>query len=178
MRLNIGCGGAVAEGWVNADRHPSVPGALEADVCAGLPWSTGVFEIVAAHHVLQMIPYPELVPALAELHRVLEPGGILRLSFPSLLRAVRAHARGDAEWFPRVAGEETSLDGLFCGYLTDYGNSRSVLTPGWVAELCFRAGFETAVAASFGYSPLGGTLEGICDLDDRGPESNWVEARR
>lgn len=183
LRLNLGCGEVQPEGWVNADVAAETmgPGVHLADVAAegGMAWADRTFDYVVAHHVLQMLTYEELVPALTELRRVLANEGVLRLSVPSLLGAVRAHARGDAEWFPAIVGDETTLDGRFCAYVTWYGTARTVFTPSWLTELCVRAGFDQAMPAQHGHSPLGGGRHpGIADLDDREQESTYVEARR
>lgn len=174
MILNIGCGAQVAKGWLNADINPSVAGADQADLRA-LPYGDATFEAAAAHHVLQMLPYTQVLGALAELARVIEPGGWARISVPNAVAGARAHARGDAAWFPRIAGDETSLDGLYCGWLTDYGNSRSVFTPQWLAELCTRAGFDHAMPTTVGRSFA--DIDGLVDLDSRAGESCFVEAQ-
>lgn len=184
-RLNAGCGSPPVQSWVNVDRAPRLGdgdfpcGTIRADITERVPFDDGTFDYAVAHHVLEQITYENLVPALAELRRVLRDGGVLRLSVPSLLGAVRAHARGDADWFPAIVGDESSLDGRFCAYITWYSTARSVFTPSWLVELCERAGFELATPAQHGFSPLGGGRHAdICDLDGRKHESIYVEARR
>jgi len=41
----------------------------------------------------------DYVPVLAELRRVLKPGGVLRLVLPDLLKGVDAYRRGDRDYF-------------------------------------------------------------------------------
>lgn len=185
MRLNAGCGSPPAQGWVNVDRAPTLDdedhpcGTVRADITERIPFDDETFDYAVAHHVLEQVTYERVVPALAELRRVLVPEGVLRISVPSLLGAVRAHARGDAEWFPAIVGDETSLDGRFCAYLTWYGTARTVFTPSWLAELCIRAGFEFTAPASHGHSPIGGRRHpDICELDSRQHESIYLEASR
>src|ERR1044072_2557234 len=97
-RFNIGCGPVVAEGWVNVDRDPH-RGAIRGDMTEHLPFDTGAGDVVVAHHVLQMGPDPRLVPALAEMRRLLRGGGVLRVSVPSLEAAWRAYEEADRAHF-------------------------------------------------------------------------------
>lgn len=174
----MGCGGATPAGWVNADKA-SGPGRTYADLTGSrLPFDDEAFDYAVCHHVLQMVAYEHLVPALAELRRVLRPRGVLRISTPSLVGAVRAHSRGDADWFPNIVGDETTLDGRFCSYITWYSTARSVFTPRWLCELCDRAGFEMESPTQHDLTVYGGEFDGITDLDGRAHESIYVEALR
>jgi ubiquinone/menaquinone biosynthesis C-methylase UbiE len=56
--------------------HPAVEGDIEA-----MPFSDGSFQTVLCTEVLEHIPYPET--ALAEIRRVLRPGGLLIGSVPA-----------------------------------------------------------------------------------------------
>lgn len=109
-RLNFGCGPVTPAGWVNFDRDNHGQ-EHRGDILAGLPFADGTFECVAAHHVLQMLSWPELVPALAELHRVTAPGGWLRISVPDVLSAVYAYEVGDADHFQIDDTHEKTIDG-------------------------------------------------------------------
>ena len=48
---------------------------------------------------LQDLPYPDVVPALRELRRVLKPDGVLRVAVPDLEHSIKAWCRGDAAYF-------------------------------------------------------------------------------
>jgi SAM-dependent methyltransferase len=69
-------------------------GAAEADA-ARLPFADGAFSLVAAHAMLEHVPDPRAV--LAEMARVLRPGGVLCVVGPNLLSpAVSLRALGYA----------------------------------------------------------------------------------
>ena len=76
--LNVGCGHDVWPGWVNTD-VADLPGVDV--VCAlgedKLPYPDGHFDVIVARDVLEHV---DLIPALAELHRVLGDGGRLIIS--------------------------------------------------------------------------------------------------
>ena len=80
-RLNLGCGHDYKPGWVNLDRDPR----CGADVAHDLddlpyPFADGEFEYVYASHVLEHVE--DLFATLAEIERVLEPGGTLHVRVP------------------------------------------------------------------------------------------------
>lgn len=174
-RLNWGCGPDQPEGWFHSDLVGWKTGQHHVgDIAAGLPWPDGFFHYAVSHHALQMIPWPQLVPTLSELRRVIAPGGWLRLSVPSLLGAMQAWEDDDSRWFPIADEIERSIDGKLCVYLSQAGATRSVFTERWLCELMERAGFlEPKVAGCL----VTDGLAGICDLDSRCYESVYVEAR-
>lgn len=80
MKLNIGCGTHILQGWVNLDISP-LPGV---DVVHNievlpLPFSDGQFDEILCQDVLEHIDY---IPVLRDLHRVLRAGGTLTIRVP------------------------------------------------------------------------------------------------
>ena len=91
MKLNLGCGNNIREGWVNLDHPRAVPSLLnptgaELVGCnldyplVELPFDDNTFEEILAQHVLEHIH--NLLPLLQELHRIAEPGGKLLVAVP------------------------------------------------------------------------------------------------
>ena len=81
MRVNLGCGGKVREGWVNVDHHP-LPGV---DVVASVdefpwPFEDESCEQVVAEHLFEHVARP--VEFVLECWRILEPGGLLTITCP------------------------------------------------------------------------------------------------
>jgi predicted SAM-dependent methyltransferase len=89
VRLHVGCGPERLAGWVNIDRQelPSVDHV--ADVTRGLPFDH--VAAIYAEHFLEHLPLDRAVAFLREAHRVLAPGGWIRLSTPNLDWVVAAH---------------------------------------------------------------------------------------
>lgn len=89
-RLHLGCGDRRVDGWLNVDLSGSEH---DVDLAGGhLPWRDGTFEAVVGQHVIEHLELrSELVPLLAELHRVLRPGGELWLSTPDLARVCQGY---------------------------------------------------------------------------------------
>jgi SAM-dependent methyltransferase len=175
-RLNWGCGEHFAAGWINSDvkAHPGVD--LVADIRQGLPLDRDSIDYAVGIHVLPELAYPELVPALEELHRVLVPGGTLRLALPDLRRGIDAYLAGDEDYFKVGRDEVASLGGRFVVQMLWYGYSRSLFTADFALELLERAGFEDVRQCSFGQTAAG--IAEIVALDNREEESLFVEGRK
>lgn len=86
--LNIGCGDFYAPGWLNIDLHDNFEGGPRPDVVASaldLPFDDDSFDRVYCGHVLEHLAPREEVPgALAEIRRVLAPGGVLTVVGPDI----------------------------------------------------------------------------------------------
>ena len=81
-RLHIGCGRERLEGWVNVDLL-DLPGVdVVADVTRGLDFK-GV-EAAFAEHFIEHLAVDDALRFLKEVHRVMVPGGRVRLSTPNL----------------------------------------------------------------------------------------------
>ena len=83
---NLHIGGSVRrEGWVNLDIQPG-PHVDRVGNCVSLAqFADASFETVYASHVLEHLGYHrDLGAALAEIHRVLKPGGKAMISVPDL----------------------------------------------------------------------------------------------
>lgn len=95
QRLHVGSGRARLEGWVNIDNQ-MLPGVdVVADVTGGLEFQD--VEAVFAEHFLEHLPVDAALAFLREAHRVLAPGGWLRLSTPNLDWVWSTHYRLEAD---------------------------------------------------------------------------------
>ncbi|MDH3240353.1 MAG: class I SAM-dependent methyltransferase [Alphaproteobacteria bacterium] len=80
LRLNIGCGGKPRTGWVNVDKFPSGQEDLVGDICAGLDLPDGCAREILLDNVIEHLD--SIPDAMAELHRLLAPGGRLEILTP------------------------------------------------------------------------------------------------
>ena len=116
MKLNVGCGGLPGpKPWINVDRstgtrsfpcHPDVVADLRT-----LPFKDDAADAVYAGHVLEHIEYDEVCDALAELRRVLRPGGELAVVGPDMDRAVGEFAEFAPIIWPGLDGDWSSWPG-------------------------------------------------------------------
>jgi predicted SAM-dependent methyltransferase len=89
--LNLGCGGQVHPDWINMDLVPGAPGVIACDLSRGIPLPDGHCRVVYHSHVLEHLRRPDAMPFLRECHRVLAPGGVLRVVVPDLESLCRAY---------------------------------------------------------------------------------------
>lgn len=85
-KLHIGCGKHILAGWLNTDSYlqdPSLPVCL-LDASKRFPFADGTFAYVFSEHMIEHVSYPAGRHMLSECLRVLEPGGVLRVSTPDL----------------------------------------------------------------------------------------------
>ena len=114
---------------------------VSCDIREGLPLGTGSIDYAVSIHALPELPYPDQVPALLELRRVLEPGGVLRLGLPDLDRGIRAYLDQDRGYFLVPDEDARSIGSKLIVQMLWYGYSRTLFTHDFIAELLEKAGF-------------------------------------
>jgi predicted SAM-dependent methyltransferase len=174
-RLHVGCGSRPAPGWINADRRPGEGVDLCVDLREGLPMADDSVDCAVAMHVLQDLAWNELPGVLAELRRVLRPGGTLRLGLPDLDRAIDAYRRGDAAYFHVPDRDAASIGAKLVTQLVWYGSVRTPFCFDFARELLEGAGFRAVQRSRFGHSDSGHPE--IASLDNRERETLFVEAQ-
>jgi predicted SAM-dependent methyltransferase len=83
-KLHIGCGANVLPGWLNADYYPDREDILHLDATKPFGLPDNSFSFVFSEHMIEHIPYIDALSMLRECHRVLRPGGRIRISTPDL----------------------------------------------------------------------------------------------
>jgi predicted SAM-dependent methyltransferase len=97
LKLHIGCGKGHLPGWINIDVHPAP---LAMNVLRGLPFADAAVTHVFVSHLLEHLYYPRDVrPFLAEVLRVLAPGGVVRIVVPDIQQCIEAYTNKDREFF-------------------------------------------------------------------------------
>lgn len=81
MKINLGCGKDIRDGWTNCDHHPlqGVDVVMDLDT---FPWpfKDSSAEHILASHIFEHVAHP--VEFVLECWRVLEPGGVLTVTCP------------------------------------------------------------------------------------------------
>jgi predicted SAM-dependent methyltransferase len=210
IKANVGCGTCVAEGWVNLDNSPSTllarrprlrrallavgvlnreqaagfpAGVVRADATA-LPFGDGSVDAVHSAHMIEHLPRWKGHQFLVECHRILRPGGIVRLSTPNLGTLVERYLTRE----PWIEGQRTAADSFVHHYgaWADISDNRvrrfirrqfSGANHQWLYDaesLCLllrEAGFPDARERAY----LDSDIPGIAAVERR-PDSLFVEA--
>jgi predicted SAM-dependent methyltransferase len=175
-RLHWGCGGSARPGWINSDIKRGHGINFSVDIREGLPLEDASVDYAVSVHALQEIPLDDLVPVLSELHRVLAPGGVLRLVLPDLMKGVRAYERGDRDYFLVPDEDAPSLGAKLVVQLIWYGYSRTLFSTEFIEELLLKAGFAWVDHCE--YRQTASPFPEITALDNRERESLFVEATK
>ena len=175
VRLHVGCGPVIAPGWINVDRRARAGVDLVGDLVGGLALEDASVDLAVAIHVLQDLRWTELPTALAELRRVLRPGGLLRLGLPDLERAIDAWRRRDAAYFHVPDEDARSIGAKLVTQIIWYGSVCTPFTFDFADELLAAAGFRDVRRVAFGVTS--GPWPEAVSLDNRERESFFVEAR-
>ncbi len=91
--LNLGCGSFVHDEWTNVDFFSSSEKVIAHNLLQGVPFAANSFDAVYHSHVLEHFGKADARAFLAECHRVLKPGGVLRIVVPDLEGIAREYVR-------------------------------------------------------------------------------------
>ena len=87
--LNLGCGTRYHRDWVNLNFTSTGPEVIAHDLYRGIPFNTELFDVVYHSHLIEHFPKSFAPILLKECHRVLKPGGTLRIALPDLEQIAR-----------------------------------------------------------------------------------------
>ena len=143
VRVQLGPGRRnYLRGWYNVDANLLTARVdVWADIRYGVPFRTGTVDAVYSHHVLEHLPDSRLPSILKDIHRCLNPGGVVRLGGPNGDAAARKLVEGDASWFGDFPDSRRSVGGRFANFLLCRGEHLTVLTSSYLEELLEDAGF-------------------------------------
>jgi len=181
LLVNIGCGRNGKAGWVNVDSIAAPGVTCVYDCRKHLPLATGSAKAVFTEHLLEHLEYEDEVPAfLAECHRILEPGGVLRIVVPDGSKYLAAYCANDWDALRSVSPLVTDRDQtvvtmmeIVNEHFRQAGQHRFSYDYETLERLLGKMGFEAVAQSRFGESRLPGLA---IDSSTRETESLYVEA--
>jgi predicted SAM-dependent methyltransferase len=181
-RLNLGCGPDWREGWLNADL--GLTGDIHLDASRRFPFPDGFFTMIFSEHMIEHLPERAAEVCLRECHRVLQPGGVLRVSTPDLAQAVRKYL---------APLSDTEADRALAAAVTNWKYPQSLPTPAqwlndgfylWEHRHLYDQQDLTEALQKAGFSDIrridssDGLSEPAARLESRIDDSLVVEARK
>lgn len=91
-KLHLGASHSLLPGWLNTDLFPTSRDAIYLDATRRFPFDDSTFDYVFSEHMIEHIDYDCAVTMLRECHRVLKPGGKMRIATPDLGVLMGLHA--------------------------------------------------------------------------------------
>ena len=91
LKINLGSGHWKFDGWVNVDiDHDSQPDVV-ANLAAELPFADGAARLMHTEDFIDQLELEKAAAFLRECHRVLAPGGILRVLTPDMQKLAQLY---------------------------------------------------------------------------------------
>jgi predicted SAM-dependent methyltransferase len=181
LSLNVGSGGKGRPGWVNVELTRHRDTTLCHDIRRPFPLRAGSVRRIFIEHVLEHVDYASDAPAmLKDFHRLLEPGGRLRIVVPDAERFVRAYASRDPAVWKALGFDLSDLPAdlhtpmLVLNHIFhQQGEHLFAYDFETLAALLEAAGFKEVQKAAFRQSP---DPELAIDQANHEPYSLYVEA--
>lgn len=111
MKIHLGCGSDIKEGYLNIDGYGSQYGTnnstqrLVCDLTRGFPKfdlfnnSIKDVELICHTHFLEHLTTPNAIKLIKECYDILAPGGVLRSAIPSFYTLAKAYLEQDWAFF-------------------------------------------------------------------------------
>jgi predicted SAM-dependent methyltransferase len=185
LRLHLGCGNRLLDGWINIDAGIRA-NVLTMQLPRGLRrFPAACARYIYASHLLEHLQYPDEATAFAEeCHRILIPGGVVRIVVPGIEKIIRAYVADNQAFFAIQASLHpawctTKLEHLLYALQQD-GTHRYGYDFATLRKLLRRAGFADVVLSDYNASVIAALrvdYRGIRD-DAGGYLSLFVEATK
>jgi predicted SAM-dependent methyltransferase len=174
--LNLGCGMHPEQDMVNVDWHwcPGVD--VVCDIRRPYPFPADRFEGIYCEHVIDGLPKAYFNPNLKEMHRVLKPGGTLRITFCDSELYVDAYVkrRQDPHYqmpFFADRGHRTGMEAL--DWIYHHWTHKTLVDFETLSLYLKEAGFREITRCTYRQGRNPALLR---DQVSRAPESLYVEA--
>lgn len=100
--VNLGSGSHYIAGFINIDFFITrAPKDYGADLRFPLKIASNTVNGIISEHTIEHLTYGQSTAILAECHRILKPGGVLRVIVPDLSLFIRNYSDNNQEWFTR-----------------------------------------------------------------------------
>jgi predicted SAM-dependent methyltransferase len=116
LKLNLGCGDVSFAGWINVDLEDRRKANLLWNLTDRFPLPDSCCSLIYSEHVIEHFSVQDGLAIFRECHRLLAPGGVLRVAMPSLEYCVESYVkdswRPDFERWEELRGVKTRCEAL------------------------------------------------------------------
>lgn len=91
VKINLGSGHWKLEGWVNVDIDLESQPNVCANLAGALPFASGVARLMHTEDFIDQLTLENAAAFLRECHRILAPGGVLRVLTPDMRRLAQLY---------------------------------------------------------------------------------------
>lgn len=175
MKLHVGCGLRILEGWVNRDLHRPPEGTKPFDALR--PWPYERLSAVYCEDLVEHFSQPDQYRFFAEAARALRRGGVLRINCPDALWSIK-------NWIIKGDVLKEGMKALDCRAEPYQEGHQFLPTVGYLLAVLPLFGFRSVVALRRDESGIPGFPGDSRPRPDtpvrvRGPEGNlFVEATK
>lgn len=134
VNLHLGCGAVIHPLFINIDAMPAPHIHYVRRIDNLDPFSDNSVDLVYACHCLEHLPFAQIPRVLKEWHRVLKPGGILRVSVPDFDLLLDIYRENDK----KVA---TIIGPLVGGQHNKFNYHKAIFNNSFLTELLMQSGF-------------------------------------
>ena len=166
--VNLGAGTAPLPGWLNVDLV-GMTADLPWNLTRDLPFPAASVGAVLLEHVLEHFPARAGLDLLRRVHRVLMPGGVVRVAVPDMGAYMRSYC-GDGSFIVANRPDRPTPMLAVAEVVYSHGH-RSAWDGESLVALLRAAGFESCAVTPFGES----RLAPVPDNPERKAESVYVE---
>lgn len=176
IKVHFACGTVYIEGWLNIDGLSSHKHDLTLDLRRKIPLANNSAAFIFCEHFVEHLAYPDgILYFFRECHRILKPGGILRVSVPDAGLYLKKYIENDNDFFnkerPGTQSHMEAINHVFrqgSQHLWAFDNEE-------LARLIKKSSFPTVDQVEFGKSSHGAFS---FDSPHRKGESLYMEAEK
>jgi predicted SAM-dependent methyltransferase len=159
-RLQLACGPYPIDGWLNVDSSKQVASVVFVDCLRPMPFPDASFDCVFSEHFIEHLLFDDGARLLEEVHRVLQPGGRIRIATPDIRFLIGLYGSPKSEtqsrylcWaVERWPGVKKPKDVFVINHFFRAWGHRFIYDPATLSEVMESVGFSEITLCSPGQS--------------------------